>query len=335
MNAIQAKDLDRILEDCRTGQNQPVCDASMLENSLRQRMEAMFAERLPRLDFVAIAKASHLAEDGLAKARRGALDEAQNAFRAAQAEAASFPFFAAGRRIVSARLAAAEAYLDFRLKRYTDAEQRLRQALQWEDALENDFGYVYYHIHRVHLIENLTRVYWLCTKPEIAASLTGVLLGYLNSSQAKPGVDGRWNRANLESLDRQVLRQKFTQIFSLFALSQHRLPPPAAASAMHALLEICGEEPARWIQPRCATWIAMRSSWLRGDHSGFLAGASRILRQGPAEAPILWYLAAADVVALSKSSGITGHPFQEYVAQDLAPRVSSPALKSAIAASVQ
>src|SRR5262249_50077920 len=103
MNAIQPNDLDRLLEDCRTGQNQPVCDASVLENSLRQRMEAMFAERLPRLDFVAIAKASHLAEDGLAKARRGALDEADNAFRDAQSEAASFPFFAAGRRIVDAR----------------------------------------------------------------------------------------------------------------------------------------------------------------------------------------------------------------------------------------
>jgi tetratricopeptide (TPR) repeat protein len=333
MQGITTQDLDTLLENYEVGCAKPVQDNDVFEAAMRQKMDAMFADKLPRFDFRVISRTYRLSHEGVDKVKRGCYEEASDAFRQAQTLMDSYPLIVAGRRIALAQINAAESYLDYRRGRFAAAEQRLRTALACEDVLENDLKYLHYHIHRVHLVENLSRIFWFSSSSENASALMGCLIGYLHGARPDPGVGGHWSKENLNLVERDILRQKFAQIFSTFAMSLQRLNTQEALPALMRLLDAAGAPPSEWLLPQCAEWIDLKLALFHSDRTEFLARAARYLAAGGGGIPVLWTLTAAEAAGTCRRAGWTNHPLQQRIERDLA-RVASPILKSVITKSL-
>jgi len=102
----------------------------------------------------------------------------------------------------------AEAYLEARLKEWDKALERLLEALRCSTTLEVTCGYAIMRFHRIHIIENVSRLLIRKGEWERAAECMGCLLSYLCGMRADLPFPGQWdwNAANLRP---DLIRAKF------------------------------------------------------------------------------------------------------------------------------
>jgi len=211
-------ELDRMKAAYCYGRTLPVRDPGDAEEE-RITGEAIVAEmktRLPAFDIWVTFKSKRLGNEGVSAIKKGAVDDAIRLFREAE-ELLAEPLYHEARLMAEAAFHTARAYLEYRERDFAGAESRILSALEREDRLENTYGYHAIHIHRIHLVENLLRVYWYGGNDAGAVPLLNRLLAYMSGSSPE-GLPGSWQMENLKRIGERTVRSKFSEIFSTFAL---------------------------------------------------------------------------------------------------------------------
>jgi hypothetical protein len=233
---------------------------------------------------------------GLEAARQQQKLEACRCFGLARVLCGSPMLSVEGRLLCQSSLETAEAYLDYRLGDFEQAQSRLHQALASDSILEEEFGYKLLHVHRLHLINNLIRLEVQRKRLADAMELAGRLLSYLEGQSESLPAPGSWSSGHLALQPPEMIAGIFAQTCSEVGRALADLRTETARGALEILLCNIDLESAagRW-EPQARLWLQTKRAFVSGNSRGFLQLCAALLAEGPAIAPTLWYTTAVDL----------------------------------------
>jgi len=263
MTQLLESDFTRVHDDYSTGRALGWKEPPSYEGMLEREVKESFRRRLPECDRKVVKAARRLGHSGVVAAREGRLEDAELSFRAALKVEETYPLFLESKMVCQAAFHNGYAYVDYRRGDFDEAVRRVSLTLELEDALENRFGYAHYHIHRLHVLENLVRVYWGAGRAEDAVDLTASLLTYMNGASDNPGGAGDWDRGNMSLFGEDLARDKFLNIFDNLALNLHNMDAGRSTRLLSRFIERCSAPKTGWLHPVCEEWLKVRELFHR------------------------------------------------------------------------
>jgi len=259
---------------------------------LHQEMEEFFRARLHEAEWAVVAQAAEARERGLRAARSQQVELARKWFSNARAIAESSLMSDVTRLFHSSRLAAAEAYLDYRCNDPDGARQRLAEALAADESLEKKYPHKLFHFHRLHLTENLIRVEMLAGNVETALEMAKGIVCYLTGASGDSPLPGSWNPSLLppESIP-YLLTGVIVEICQILGGRTPESSRPQLAIIEDRLPAL---DSTLW-QPQALDWFITKSKFVKEDIPSFLERAALYLSSGSATS-VLWRYVALDVV---------------------------------------
>jgi hypothetical protein len=202
--------------------------------------------------------------------------------------------------VATSAVAAAEAFVAYKQGRYDRARTLLLIAMDCDERLETIHCQHWYHLHRIHLIENLIRV---TRHLDIRAAVTlGIdLLKYLGEVVMTPKVSGQWSLSDL-ALPRENVRLHSVVTAGELALCMCCLEPQLSWDLFFELVAplpdlLIGR---RYIHPDTLAWLQTRDPFMTDNLESYSAAAMPILHQGPtARNCKLWCGLSIDLLCLT------------------------------------
>ncbi|MGZ7088726.1 MAG: hypothetical protein ACXVKH_04590 [Candidatus Angelobacter sp.] len=281
---------------CRHGSKLPLV-VSYSEKMLNEQLHDAVKANLPVFDRVYMDKCEKAYSQGFEAAIAGKLDLSRKAFELAETILASKPLFYESRLLCKAFLLASEAYLDYSLKEFNSARDRLMEAIQCDEILETQFSYRILHIHRVHLVENLMRLEFHAGRKSEAFALAHSLLLYLGGIAPALSISGAWGQELLSKVAPEVVCMKFAGITT--DVAQFLAPlSTAEAREFFSVSALCFEScNHKYCPPAALEWFVIKRTFCDEQYLNFLSQASECLARGPQATPGLWSAIALDAIS--------------------------------------
>ena len=235
---------------------------------------------------------------------------------------------------------AAEAFVDFKCERYSEARERVYSALAADDRLLSDPRYKILELHRIQLGHNLARIDAYDGEPERAAVAIAALLNYIEGAREAWPFPGLASQVSVDELPDAQLADLFTQLTSELALLVLDEPDdvglallaPALPHAYALATSRCGR------YALAHDWLRLKFAFLEGDRLSFLDRLRDFLPQGPSDGSLLWQAAVVDLYRLCASL-LAAHPhltepLMLEIEQDAVAWVAPPRLKACVATRV-
>jgi len=199
-----------VLEAYRKGSSQPPSDQRAASGqAFDDVLVAATMRRLSLTDQVLMRKCSAARDRGLAAARRGRLQIADQACAEARTVAASGALSAEAKLLTNALHSPIEAYVDYRRGEHERACAHLNEAAEADVLLETVHGYKILHLHRIQLVHNLMRLRVRYDGLEAALAVGATLLSYLERTRESLPLPGSWDPAQLDHIPPALVSSSF------------------------------------------------------------------------------------------------------------------------------
>lgn len=315
----------RILDAFREGRDAawtppasgPTAERVDAEKTSTLRMGRMSAADRSNLDTLSAPR-----EQALALARLGRLDEAETQMRLARFLLSLSRMSPEGRAYARTMHEAAESYLSYQRRDYTDAYHRMVASLEATDRLAECWGDSEFIVcRRVDLGHNLMRVEMRRGDANAAMQRGALLLRSVCGAAAHEGRSALRVPGD-SALDARVAMALVDLIIGTVA----ELVAPRSAREARALLSSLAWLPGQPTpsSPRAVQWLAVKDAALGDDPERFMRLALPFLRAGRGRNPTLWYAVALDLTRRFGASDVVAgsDALDEIVAElSTAPRV--------------
>jgi hypothetical protein len=210
-----------------------------------------------------------------------------------------------GRLRCTLEVAAAEAYMDYFCGDFEQARTKLFDSLFAAQELEDRFGYDLFHIHRIHLLNNLVKVEARANRLSGALELAANIILYLQGKQSGLPVPGSWGSGYYKTMRNEDLQFLSGQLVNEIAAATVGIGSQALRPAFKVLAERVDLNVSHtsW-QPEAYTWLQLKA--LREMSEGHLDYQQRCLpylAAGPGASILLWHFTAFDVANTSETYG--------------------------------
>lgn len=268
--------------------------AAPVPNAAQSRYEKQILDRLSAPDRAALELLAPSRESALAHARGGRAVEARQAMTLARFTLSLARLSDVGREYARTLHRAAESYLYFRTGQYTEAHERMADAMTSTDRLADAWGDIEAIVsRRIHLAHNLMRVEAAAPALGDAVSRGLALLGHID---ALAGKTGGGSGSTAPSFDPAMLELHFDGVAETLAEAFVDDASPASLTALASLQDSSAGAGRIW---RGREWLAIKSMALEPATGGFLRAAVPFLRIGRGTTPTLWYAIAYDLLLLA------------------------------------
>lgn len=257
------------------------------------------SERLPvRRVWGASFQGLHLAREGRLEAAAACLDSGRQALAKTRSSAV-------GQLMATSVLESALAYLDYRQTRFDQARARLLRSLDDDLALVQDEGLGLLEVHRIQSAQNLMRLEFRVGRAEVACSIGGSILGYLENLTSGVSVHHSWCREALMCAPRAVRRAMVTQVGNEMALALAKM---ANSIGWERFSEELGShlpyfEGGEALHPRVQHWVFLKRAFEEGDWQQYLVLLGGLLPEGRKDVPAIWYSSVLDFLRFCRMYG--------------------------------
>lgn len=196
-----------------------------------------------------------------------------------------------------AEVLGAEFYLDLACGDLRQAGERLLQALEIDQQLEDDFGYGLLHAHRIHLLSKLTQLEARSSGALCAMKTAAATLRYLQGRQGRLSVPGSWDPDRVGGLSPGIVlfltRQLTTEIAGIL-LQESKDTVRDSAPLLQAAIPsrnangLYDSMSYRWLSLKLLSSDASRTL-------PYLKNGARFLSDGPQCSLVLWHTCAIDI----------------------------------------
>ena len=277
-------------------------------------VEDILATRVPLTERLVFRRCRRSLGEGLNRARRGELASAAQQFAEVKQLLESPNRHEEVRFLIRTVFLAATGYLSYRRARYPEARHQIEEALGLDVLLENDYGYLLLHLHRMTLLSNLARITMREYGPEEAVRPQVDLLLYLEG--ALPNLPYLApSKVGIEAMPADIVCLMMYGFAADLAVLWSSLGPGERAHSLPTIRPIALKRGTPRFQARIAGAFRLKGASLAdlaADGEGALLSA---LAAGRAEAPRLWYALVLDLARLLARNPLT-------LAQDLRKEIS-------------
>lgn len=278
--------------------------------------------RLSQEEHSIIQQAASIRETAVMAIRCGEFGRAEQLFAETRALLESNLLSPEASLLHQSFLEQAEAYLDYRKGDFDQVYNRTSVALAIDAVLEKEYGYEMMHIHRIQLLHNLVRTEARRMRYARAIELAAQLLAYLEGALESLPFPGVWGFEYVVSQPKELLAATFAQIASEIAVILAGKPPQLARELLTVVKHYIPSQSQKYHHghPRAYDWFLLKDSFLENNIATFLERSSHFLAEGRTDAPLLWYAAVVDVVALCNDFG---EPYSLLIKQEVATDATS------------
>ncbi len=288
MNMLE-KQLRELRAAYATGRSKPVLEISDRNLPADQQREPYTP--ISSDEQAALYQCSRYHTMALQNARRGEYALADELLAAAEHHRETAQLSAAGSLVAQSAHESIAAYLDYRREDFATGIARIYGALAIDETLEESYGCVYFHAHRIRLLLNLIRLKRRQNERETALRMGFALLDYLEQKTSILPFPTNWDTSRLAHLSLVQQNFFFEQAISELsflmvgqAASQARLFNELNRQHTHPELSM----PCQ-LSPRGHLWLQARQALQAADIERLLTLATPLVAAGPADALWLWY----------------------------------------------
>lgn len=282
----------------RTGRSKP---RSSSAEQWREQLQNSLTTSTWEKDRPVLVRCGHYLNKARASAAAGETEAACLFFLKARLSAESKDLSAEGRLRAKTELAANEAYLEYCFGHFERAKQSLLVSMEAGQQMEQRFNSPFFHLHRIHLVNNMVKVEAAAQNLHGAMELAASVLLYLQQKAENLPVPGNWGSCYFREIPSDAIRFLTAQTTGEIAVALAGLPPSVVKKALQILLSRVK------IDELCDSWQPEISAWLRlkllmaddeAQYAAYFARCIPYFSQGPGCTAGLWYLTALDVAAV-------------------------------------
>lgn len=287
------------------------------------------AARLSRDEQLLGRAASGARSRALKAARNGQLDIARQALSESAQILQSGVLSAEARLFLKSFHEAVAAYLDFKRGEPDLARARVERALAADCVLISQYGYDILELHRIQLGHNLMRVEARFGEPQQATAIGAALLSYTEGDNSSWPFPRFGDGARPDHLPDELAEAMVIQISGELAILLAGKP---AEETVH-LLSVALPHIEGIATDRCNDhllahqWLRAKWGFARQAWPAFFENLSDLLRDGLADAPLLWRASVADLYVACEALDKDGaEALRREIAEDVRawPRVPEP-----------
>lgn len=250
-----------------------------------------------RLEFRKIFDASLR---GLVLAREDRLTDAAETFQEGRHRLACATCSEPARNFSISMLAAAEAYLLFRLRAFDKALELVHESMDADLKLEDELGLHYLQLHRVQSIHNVVRIDWRRGRSHDAFALAGEILAYLEAAESlQLSVHRDWSSRKLRTAPIRLRRSMLIQVVNEVALQLVECQGLDSWTPFYESTRATSRD-SMSLHPRVGQWLHLRNEFCRGNLDEYFRLLPDFLYAGPQDISALWFLSLADIVCLCR-----------------------------------
>lgn len=195
------------------------------------------------------------------------------------------------------------AYLEYRLKDWARAEERLAAALDGSLVLERQFGLSMYQIHRIQLGHNLARMDWKRNRMYEAARLCGEAVAFLEGRISSPSYHHDWMPERVEWVPRSLVRAMSLQVArEAFTWISCKGSDRAWGTFLAPLLRVPTPENPRFLSKPVWIFAEAVGARLCGDLQTYFLGLEQALPVGPKTLKNTFYSMMVDLTRVCLES---------------------------------
>lgn len=249
----------------------------------------------------ALERCSQYRTLALQAARRGNYETAHTLLAASEQHAQASQLSPAGFLAFQSAHEAAAAYLDYREENFESGITRIYHALAADEELEETYGFVAFHSHRIRVLLNLIRLKRRQGEGLTAISMSFALMDYLEQKVVLLPFPTSWDTRRLKHISVEqkhfYFEQALTEVIFLVAGQLH-LPEeflPVFEEHRHKRDARCH------LSSRSHLWLQARQALQAADPGGFLELAAPLITAGPDTVLWLWYGILIDLVRICET----------------------------------
>jgi hypothetical protein len=270
----------------------PQCTSDKL---LERQLWVVMRSRTAEIDRTVTRKIAGVCSKAVDNARKDP-SEARQLVSHAEVIEASHPLLYEARLLAGSFIFAAKGYIEYVCSRFDAAESCMQLCLANEAILDNNFGYGCLHLRRIHLAENIAKVYIRAGRLADGVNLAGNLLAYLNGQEETIAIGGPWSLERLVEQENELVLEKCASIAALIAEAIAGVDKEKA----RFLFDVTNNFGARNLTQcrfvRIGAWFKLTEAYLYNDLRTFLEVTEDFLRQGRLMTSPLWYSALANLL---------------------------------------
>lgn len=233
-------------------------------------------------------------QQGLRAARQGEFQSAAEHFDAGTAILETRSAGRLCRALGKSFLEAAHAYLEYRLRRFDQARERVSVMLDLDLGLVLSGGFDFFEMHRLQAVDNLMRIDLREGLAREALSKGGAILAYVEGITESVPVHHGWRPDILRRIPVALRQGTLVQVAVEVALAFPKFPGVELWQAFSEPLELDRDVPAT--EPRVRQWLQIREACGGDDEDRFLALVIEFLPAGRAGVGPLWYATILDIL---------------------------------------
>jgi hypothetical protein len=315
---ILEKHLRDIREAYALGRLKPAIEVS--NRNLPAEQEKELYTPVSSAEQALLSQCSHYRMLALQAARRGEYALTHTLLSAAEQYMQGSQLSPAGYFVVQSAHEAAAAYLDYREENFESGITRIHRALTFDEQLEETYGFVYFHAHRIRLLLNLVRLKRRQGERLTALNMSFALMDYLEQKAVLLPFPTSWDIRRLKYLSsdqrtfffEQALFEVIFLVAGQFHLSEDFLS--AFTEHTHSKSGACCQ-----LSPRSHLWLQARQALQAEDPDLFLELVTPLIAAGPGDVIWLWYGILIDLVMVCKPLDLEqAHLLLQDVAGDMA-----------------
>jgi hypothetical protein len=295
----------KTLENYRLACQKPVAIAlkssgEYIDELLHYFLQMQMETCLSNSDQLLLRWSANFRAQGLLATHREEFTSAEEFFAKARAHYESGSLSPEGNLLYKSFQEPAEAYLDYRRGDFAQAHKRLLEALASDAVLEDEYGYDFLFIHRIHLVVNIVRITVRNQHFYQAVELACQLLSYLQGKSENLSIPLPWGAERVALLPEDIFALMFTQVIHEIALiltgKNSQIVNELFAIVTHNLqFQV---EDNFFLFPQVREWLLIKQAFILNDFASFLELASSFLTQRRSDSPLLWYAVVIDLLAV-------------------------------------
>lgn len=237
----------------------------------------------------------------LQTARRGNYELAHTLLATSEQYAQTSQLSPAGLLSFQSAHEATAAYLDYREENFESGITRIYHALAVDEELEETYGFVAFHAHRIRVLLNLIRLKRRQGEGLTALNMSFALMDYLEQKVVSLPFPTSWDVGRLKHISAEqkhfYFEQALTEVIFLVAGQLH-LPEeflPVFEEQRH------GGDADCHLSPRSHLWLQARQALQADDPGRFLELATPLIATGPDTVLWLWYGLLLDLAMMCEA----------------------------------
>ncbi len=193
---------------------------------------------------------------------------------------------------------AAEAYIDYRLHEYEEANKKMQWSLEINNQLVK-LGCTPLEPRRVHLCRNKVRVDAFAQRYDAAMSLAAKELSYLMGNYVNGNFKADLNRQLLNEMTREERWALCYQLFKEVALILTKVDDATGSKLLTILISEFGSldklEDEQFVFEPALKWLRLKQTYYFDSRDRYLEAAADFIKEGEGEWPVLWQAVRFDM----------------------------------------